>query len=120
VPSEVFYILLSEVLITAIVAAVLRERVTLEGVVMNGVVVTLFAATLIYDQKVIGFLVLVYAIFLIATGIKEYFVRKLGKPTFLGEIFDRFLMAVGHNYVVLALMLAVLVTTYLLGAGAGG
>lgn len=113
--SPVFYALLAEVLIIVIVAVILKGKMTLEGVVSNGTLVTMFAATLLFDQKAIGFLVLVYAIFLIAAGVKEYTIQKLGKQTSFGELFDKALEILGHYYFVLALLLVVLVWVYLFG-----
>ncbi len=104
-----FEIFLIEIAIVLIVSVATGIENTYANIATNAVITVMAGGTLLYEQKLIGFFMLVYGIFLMTFAVKEY---EEEKTRYSGDILGTTVKILGHYATVSMVLIAVLFTEY--------
>lgn len=105
-----FFSYLFEILLIILIGRLTKDKpYSYDTVITNGVVVFMAAGTLLFDQRPIGFLLLAYAAFLLAMGVKELEELKYNREEFIGKIVKFF----GHYITVSVILLIIMIWEYI-------
>jgi hypothetical protein len=106
-PFTVFAV---EVALIIIVSIATGRANTFANIAVNGIIMVMAGGTLLFDGRVTGFVLLIYGIFLMSMGIKEYEEKKFLKNI---PLFAKLLKVLGHYVIISIIMLTVLAVEYL-------
>lgn len=99
----------AELLLIVIVSVVTGRKNTYTNIATNGVICVMAGGTLLYDQKIVGLFLLVYGVFLMTFGVKEYEEEKTGFTGIAGKLVRVF----GHYSMVTFVLLLFFAVEYL-------
>lgn len=105
-----FTIFAVETALILIVSAVTGRKNTFANIASNGIIVTMAGGTLLYDSRATGFILLIYGIFLMGFGIKEYEEKKFFAHI---PLLAKLLKVIGHYSIVSMVMLLILAVEYM-------
>ena len=104
-----FEIFLVEIAIILIISIATGIENTFANIATNAVITVMAGGTLLYEQKLIGFFLLVYGIFLMSFAVKEYEEEKARYSTdWIGTV----IKVLGHYATVSMVLIAVLIIEY--------
>lgn len=105
-----FYMIVCELVLLLIITALTQRRITFSAIATNGVVVMMASATLLWDQRPLGFGLIAYATLLLTASVREYTEEELKKEEWLGKM----LKIIGHYGFVGAVLVIVLILEYVI------
>ncbi len=104
-----FEIFLVEIAIVLIVSIATGIENTYANIATNAVITVMAGGTLLYEQKLAGFFLLVYGIFLMTFAVKEY---EEEKTRYSGDMLGAAIKILGHYAAVSTVLIAVMFTEY--------
>ena len=105
-----FTIFTVEVILIIIISLATGRSNTFSNIAFNGIITVMAGGTLLFDGKPTGFFLLIYGIFLMVFGIKEYEETKFLRDM---PMIAKLLKVMGHYIIVSTIMLTVLAVEYL-------
>ena len=116
-----FEIYLTQITILIIISFITGTKNTYTNIASNSIISIMAGGTLLYEQRIIGFLLLIYGIFLMSFSIKEYETEKYSKKNnFLSKLsnknhnnnFSFILKILGHYLTVSLVLIIILFLNY--------
>ncbi len=105
-----FYVFFLEVVMIIVISVASGRKNTFGNIASNGIVSVMAGGTLLYDQRLVGFFLLAYGIFLMSLGIKEYEEKRAFMETgYSGKL----VKVLGHYVMVSIVLLSILAVEYL-------